>query len=265
MTKPELKLVYAEDLTYFSEKCVDTFVSKRMVRHLTKDEIDKMFVLDEDKVSDSTTLTNRVADGGQFDIWSNFTLPADKTERDGRLVFLNDANVNFHDNFISVPSSLSVNTKNWSALYVEVGAKVVFDGTDNGGIIVNGDTRQDLDGPYCITNFGGEITINGGHYEGCGTCVYGYEGKTIINGGFFYATPINTHANNIHPWTLNLLNDAYNNGTASIEVRGGTFVNFDPSNPNTDDAPSYVPAGYAVRQEVQQNGDIFYIVEKAGN
>ena len=49
-------------------------------------------------------------------------------------------------------------------------------------------------------------------------------------------------------------------GKAKFIVRGGTFVNFDPSHPNTDDASTYVEEGYKVIQEQKENGDIWYTV-----
>ena len=108
---------------------------------------------------------------------------------------------------------------------------------------------------------GATITINGGHYKGAGTAIYALSGHVVINGGFFEAWDWqNGPTNPLKPWTLNCKNDAYQEGTASITVKGGTYVNFDPSNPQVDDADSYVPGGYQVTQEEQSNGDIWYTV-----
>lgn len=260
----KVKVVLPEDLDYFAGKCRETYVAKRDIEHITKDEIDLMFVPAEDAVTTETALTAKIENGGDIDITDNFALAGTNTEREGRIVMEKSGNVNFHTKTMTVPTNMNVDTKNWCALYVEAGAKVEFNGSTGGISIGDGATSMTVDGPYCITNFGGEVIINGGEYRAHGSCVYGYEGKTVINGGFFDASPITMSGHADKPWTLNLLNDAYKNGTASFVVYGGTFVNFDPSHPDTDDADSYVAEGYEVVSEKQKNGDIWYTVVKKG-
>lgn len=253
-------IVITDALGYFKAKCDDTYVKQHDVHIISADEIDKMFVLEEDRVEDVAALNAKIEKGGQIDIMDNFTMPTGTTRED-RPIFYKDANVNFHDNIITVPSALNVEDgKNWCALYVEEGATVVFNGTENGGICIDGATDENKDGPYCITNFGGNITIKGGKYVAHGCCVYGYAGKTVIEDGFFEASPIAMDGHETQPWALNLLNEAYKNGTASFEVKGGTFVNFDPSNPKTDDATSYVAAGYKVVEEKRSDTITWYHV-----
>ena len=228
---------------------------------MAKDDIDMLFVRDANKIQNEEGLKTLINRGGQLDVVENVVLE-NKTTREDRIIFYQKANVNFHNSFVEAPSAATSAepNKNWSALYVEEGADVVFDGSE-GGIRVNGPTTTNQDGPFCITNFGGNITIKGGRYIGCGTCVYGYSGKTIIEDGYFEASPSTVDNRPAQTWTLNLLNSAYQDGTASIEVRGGTFVDFDPSNPNTDDAASYVPAGYTVNSK-EENGHTIYTVVK---
>ena len=52
------------------------------------------------------------------------------------------------------------------------------------------------------------------------------------------------------------------NTNSQIIVTGGTFVNFDPSNANTEPGGnnSFVADGYTVVAEEQANGDIWYTV-----
>ena len=50
-------------------------------------------------------------------------------------------------------------------------------------------------------------------------------------------------------------------GKAKIIVRGGTFIDFDPSNPRTNDADSYVDAGYKVELK-ETDGHSYYTVVK---
>ena len=259
-TPQKQSIVITDALGYFKAKCDDTYVKQHDVHIISADEIDKMFVLEEDRVEDVAALNAKIEKGGQIDIMDNFTMPTGTTRED-RPIFYKDANVNFHDHIITVPSALNVEDgKNWCALYVEEGATVVFNGTENGGICIDGATDENKDGPYCITNFGGNVVIKGGKYVAHGCCVYGYAGKTVIEDGFFEAYPIAMNGHDTQPWALNLLNEAYKNGTASFEVKGGTFVNFDPSNPKTDDATSYVAAGYKVVEEKRSDTITWYHV-----
>ena len=104
------------------------------------------------------------------------------------------------------------------------------------------------------------IIINGGHYVANVTAVYAINGgKVEINGGFFdyIRFPGSTLKGK---YLLNLKD----NTNSSIVVKGGTFVNFDPSNneaegPNTN----FVAEGYTVQSATQTNGDIWYTVVPA--
>ena len=144
---------------------------------MTKNDIDMLFVRDANKIQNEEGLKSLIDRGGQLDIVENVALE-NKTAREDRIIFYQKANVNFHNSFIEAPATATSAepNKNWSALYVEEGADVVFDDSE-GGIRVNGSTATNQDGPFCITNFGGNITIKGGCYIGCGTCVYGYSGE----------------------------------------------------------------------------------------
>lgn len=260
----QAKYLTDDGVKYLIEEIDKLYLKPEQLSAMTKDDIDMLFVRDANKIQNEEGLKTLINRGGQLDVVENVTLE-NKTTREDRIIFYQKANVNFHNSFIEVPSAATSAepNKNWSALYVEEGADVVFDGSE-GGIRVNGSTTTNQDGPFCITNFGGNITIKGGRYIGCGTCVYGYSGKTIIEGGYFEASPSTVDSRPAQTWTLNLLNSAYQDGTASIEVRGGTFVDFDPSNPNTDDAASYVPAGYTVNSK-EENGHTIYTVVKQVN
>lgn len=257
----QVKYLTDDGVKYLVEEIDKLYLKPEQLSAMTKNDIDMLFVRDANKIQNEEGLKTLINRGGQLDVVENVALE-NKTTREDRIIFYQKANVNFHNSFIEAPSAATSAepNKNWSALYVEEGADVIFDGSE-GGIRVNGSTTTNQDGPFCITNFGGNITIKGGRYIGCGTCVYGYSGKTIIEGGYFEASPSTVDGRPAQTWTLNLLNSAYQDGTASIEVRGGTFVDFDPSHPNTDDAASYVPAGYVVNSK-EENGHTIYTVVK---
>ena len=103
------------------------------------------------------------------------------------------------------------------------------------------------------------MTINGGSYYGGGTAVQVQKGTLIINGGHFAVEPFGEpYGTN---FLLNCIDSAYRNGTAKIIVKGGTFVNFDPSNNTAEGAgTNFVAGGYKVVSENKTNGEIWYTV-----
>ena len=127
----------------------------------------------------------------------------------------------------------------------------------NGDGIINGVGKNDYN--MAIWADGGNVTINGCKITNKGATatkdpthfdlVYAKNGGTvIINDGYFECeTP---------KWTLNL-NDS---NPGKIIVRGGTFVNFDPSNAATEPGGSYnfVDKGY----KVIKNGNLYSVVKK---
>ncbi len=140
--------------------------------------------------------------------------------------------------------------------------KVVFGGnlTINGEGEVNGVGNN----PWNIVIFayGGNVTINGGTYTNVGAVdegtanggdthfdvIYaktdgeGNGAHVTINGGTFMGqTP---------EWLLNLHDGSRE--TSSIEVKGGTFINFNPADNETEGAGTdFVPVGYTVEEYAQ--------------
>ena len=108
---------------------------------------------------------------------------------------------------------------------------------DGGNVVIN-------DGTF--TNEGATATFDSDHFD----LIYAKNGAAVeINGGFFRcATP---------KWTLNK-----NDSTPStIIVKGGTFVDYDPSNSETENpVANFVADGYKVVAETQDNGEIWYTV-----
>ena len=240
------------------------YIKEDELSSIPDEDIEILFVKPEDAVTDEATLASLATRGGEVGLTQNFTKDASKIQETDRIKFTQSANINFFNKTITVPAALGAlepeESKNWSGIYADgAGVNVVLNGT-TGGIYVEETVNQDS--PYAVTAMNGAtITINGGHYKGAGTAIYALSGHVVINGGFFEAWDWqNGPTNPLKPWTLNCKNDAYQEGTASITVKGGTYVNFDPSNPQVDDADSYVPEGYKVTQEEQSNGDIWYTV-----
>lgn len=104
---------------------------------------------------------------------------------------------------------------------------------------------------------GATLTIEGGTYsigkdengEG-NTCIYSDGGTINITDGTFSSEGKFKE----RYWVLNIKNGS----EGSINVTGGKFKNFDPSNPQTDDKSTYVGAGYTVVKE----GDYYEVVKE---
>ena len=109
---------------------------------------------------------------------------------------------------------------------------------------------------------GGYLTIEDGKFNGNEDAIYVERGTAIIEGGFFDIQQKLTGSTLAAQYkTLLNCNDAnYNAGTAKIIVKGGTFVNFDPSNNPEGEGTSFVADGYKVVSETQTNGDVWYTV-----
>ena len=101
---------------------------------------------------------------------------------------------------------------------------------------------------------GATVTIDGTSITAGSHCVYAQQGTITILDGFFSCEDSRM--------TLNCNDTAYRNGSANIVVKGGTFVNFDPSNSLSEgNTPvSFVADGYKVISETQSNGDVWYTV-----
>ncbi len=135
---------------------------------------------------------------------------------------------------------------NWSLISVH-GGNLTING--NGDVIAKADDCYAID-----VRDGGNLTINGGNYNGNITAVYVIEGHATINGGSFTIQQLSDY--NDYRYMLNLYDANGRNGTASIEVNGGKYYQFDPGNnlaegPNTN----FLGEGY----EAVQDGDWYKV------
>ena len=154
------------------------------------------------------------------------------------------------------PAGMGNNDTNFCALIVD--ADTTINGGPQGGIVFE---DENGDGGYAINvRKGANLVINGGtYYDAGGTAVQVQEGTVTINGGHFEADPFGEPYG--YGFVLNCIDSAYQNGTAKIVVKGGTFVNFDPSNCTAEgEGTNFVAPGYKVVSETQSNGDIWYTV-----
>ena len=150
--------------------------------------------------------------------------------------------------------------------------ELVIDGnlTIKGGVAGywNGDEYKEGISP-AIFIYDGKVTINNGHFIGgidsetrnAGPAVYIYSNSVnnnaelIINGGVFES------ATDDATFLINM--DDNNLGAASIQIKGGTFVGFNPADNTADGAgTNYVADGY-VSTKTTYNGKDAWEVTKA--
>ena len=172
------------------------------------------------------------------------------TEAD-RVTISKPTTLNLDAKIIS-PDNMGNNDINFCALIVD--ADTTINAGENGGI----DTG--VNGGYGINvRNGATLTINGGSYYGGGTAVQVQKGTLTITGGHFAVEAFGEPYG--YNFLLNCIDSAYKNGTAKIIVKGGTFVNFDPSNNSAEGTgTNFVADGYKVVSEAQTNGDVCYTV-----
>ena len=116
---------------------------------------------------------------------------------------------------------------------------------------------------YGINVIGGKVVIESGKFYGAMTAIQVQKGSLEIKGGFFDMAPTCKAAvPQYAKYVVNCIDAAYKNGTATISITGGTFVNFDPSANPEGAGTSYVPDGYKVVSQTQTNGDVWYTVVK---
>ena len=111
---------------------------------------------------------------------------------------------------------------------------------------------------------GATVVIKDGTFIGNIHAVYVLEGKAIVEGGFFAVQQKYPDTNKADEFVLNCYDANRANGTASIVVKGGTFVNFNPADCYAEGAhTNFLPeeGGYTVIEEAK-GADTWYTVVK---
>ena len=213
-------------------------------------------------VIDFAGLKDALGKGGNITIAGDFTGDATKTAASDRLTIKTPTTLNF-EGVYTVPGSLE-DSANWAALYIT--DETTINAIDGAGIICEDKTDSTatyIGGPYVadINAPGKTVTVNGGTYYGGCTTFQVTKGTLVVNGGFFQVTPDNGTGD--CRYTLNCIDANYGNGSAKIIVKGGTFVNFDPSDSASENPrANFVADGYSVISETKANGDKWYTVVK---
>ena len=135
----------------------------------------------------------------------------------------------------------------------------------SGTLTINGDGELNCEAGnnqvYGINVNGGKVVVNSGKFYGAITAIQVQKGELEINGGFFDMAPTCKAAvPQYAKYNINCIDAAWKNGNAKIFIKGGTFVNFDPSADPEGAGTSYVADGYKVVSAAQANGDVWYTV-----
>ena len=191
--------------------------------------------------------------GGIISVTKELKTNNSEDTTDARIIISQPTTLNLDAKIIS-PDNMGNNGTNFSALIVA--ADTTINATKDGGI----DTGTN--GGYGINVMSGaNLTINGGYYYGGGTAVQVQKGTLTINGGTFECEPFGDPYG--YNFLINCLDAAYKDGTAKVIIKGGTFINFDPSNNSAEGAgTNFVADGYKVKPEVKGNDTYYTVVKK---
>lgn len=132
----------------------------------------------------------------------------------------------------------NVEENNWSVISVRAGGNLIVEG--------NGKIQAKENDCYAIDVMdGGHLVVNDGEFVGNIHAVYVYEGSAQINGGTYSIQQKSEEQGKPNEFVLNLEDAHRKEGTASIVVTGGTFVEFNPQNCKAEgDNTNFVKDGY---------------------
>lgn len=168
-----------------------------------------------------------------------------------QITITNDVTLDLQNYTISLDYDEDAEYTYTIAIMAISGADVVIEG--NGTI----DAEAGYNNSYAINILNnGSLTVNGGSIYGATTAIQVQSGKLTINGGFFdLAKTIKQVAPQYAKYIVNCIDAAFNDGTAVIELRGGTF-GYDFSNKPEGGDSSYVAEGFVSEQNAEGYWDV---------
>ena len=147
----------------------------------------------------------------------------------------------------------NVETNSWSIVSVRANGELTIRG--NGVILAKEDDSYGID-----VMDGGKLLIENGEIIGNISAVYVYEGSAEILGGKYSIQQLDPVKD--YQFTLNLLDENREQGTASIVVSGGSFENFDPSNNTAEgDNISFLKDGYIATLDSEAEIPTYVVTE----
>ena len=202
-------------------------------------------------VIDLASLKDAIKNGGNVAVDADVKV-SDKDSLAARTIISKPTTLQLNKKITS-PYEMGNNNFNFTALIVA--ADTTINAGEDGGIDTQG-------GAYGINVLSGaNLVINGGTYYGGGTAVQVQKGTLIINGGTFACEPFGDPYG--YNFLINCIDSAYKNGTAKVEIKGGTFVNFDPSDSASENPHgNFVADGYKVVSEAHGTDTWYTVVSK---
>lgn len=174
---------------------------------------------------------------GNVTLNGNVNVTKNKDDAANCIIVTGATTLNLNGKIIT-PDNMGNNNTNFTALIVDADTAI------NAG--VNGGIDTQTNGGYAINvRNGATLTINGGTYYGGGTAVQVQKGTLVINDGTFEVEPYSDPTYG-YKFLINCIDAAYKDGTAKIMVRGGSFVNYDPSDSASENPRgNFVDEGYS--------------------
>lgn len=135
------------------------------------------------------------------------------------------------------------NDHNWSLISVR--------GTGNLTITGNGTLQAKKNDCYAVdVQDGSTLTIENGTLVGNIHAVYVHEGTAYIKGGTYSVQQKYSQTDKGDEFVLNCYDANRSNGSATISVSGGSFINFNPANCQAEGAnTNFCAEGYSTKQE----------------
>lgn len=214
--------------------------------------------------TDGTTMSTRLADGTVwYDVLANGSAFTVKTDMNPANTIISNGKLTIDAKDKEIANTVDL----WQAADDNEWSLVSARGTDGEVTVKSGSFLAKENDCYAVDVQGGAtVVIEGGTFAGNIHAVYVYEGKAIIKGGFFSVQQPYPKTGLEYEFVINCYDENRANGTASVEIMGGTYVNFNPADNTAEGAhTNFVVDGYTVVSETQANGDVWYTVVPVTN
>lgn len=214
--------------------------------------------------TDGTTMSTRLADGTVwYDVLANGSAFTVKTNMNPANTIISNGKLTIDAKDKEIANTVDL----WQAADDNEWSLVSARGTDGEVTVKSGSFLAKENDCYAVDVQGGAtVVIEGGTFAGNIHAVYVYEGKAIIKGGFFSVQQPYPKTGLEYEFVINCYDGNRENETASVEIMGGTYVNFNPADNTAEGAhTNFVAAGYTVVSETQANGDVWYTVVPVTN
>lgn len=214
--------------------------------------------------TDGTTMSTRLADGTVwYDVLANGSAFTVKTDMNPANTIISNGKLTIDAKDKEIANTVDL----WQAADDNEWSLISARGTDGEVTVKSGSFLAKENDCYAVDVQGGAtVVIEGGTFAGNIHAVYVYEGKAIIKGGFFSVQQPYPKTGLEYEFVINCYDGNRENETASVEIMGGTYVNFNPADNTAEGAhTNFVADGYTVVSETQANGDVWYTVVPVTN